>query len=109
MPSRLCESHKIVKRTVSLHPNVDEVVRLVQASMIENGWKANYSDAMNTVVTAYFYDVARFRCSDTRSKELVQLTGSFLNGSDIAKEDVARFSKAVRKIGRQYEPQKNSP
>ena len=102
MLSKRTRGEKAIKRTVSLHPNVDAVIRVVQATMIENGWNTNYSEALNTVVTTYFYDVARFRGDDPRNKQLVELTGFFLNGKPIPKEEFGRFSEVIKKIGKQY-------
>ena len=98
------KQRKLVKRTVSLHSQLDDVVRRVQASMIENGWKTNYSHALNIVLAVYFFDVVNFRKSCPNNAELVRLTREFIKGSPLTNEDVSRFNAIIKEIGRQYVP-----
>ena len=102
MPSRLSKPHASIKRTVSLHPQLDQAVRKLQAVMIENGWKANYSYALNTVLVVYFFDVVKFRNKDPRNLELIRLVKGFLGGLPIGREEAEGFNAALEEIGRQY-------
>ena len=48
----------VVKRTVAIHPIMDGYVRKLLAILIEKGWNATYSTALNYMVLYHVMDVS---------------------------------------------------
>lgn len=76
----------VVKKTVALHPIMDGYVRKLQAILIDKGWNATYSTALNYFVLYHVFDIAYGK---KRREELLR---AFLADtrtlSEIAKEDI---------------------
>jgi hypothetical protein len=51
----------VVKRTVALHPIMESYVRKLQSIMIDKGWNATYSTALNWMILYSALDVAERR------------------------------------------------
>jgi len=48
----------VIKKTVALHPIMDNYVRTLQAILIQKGWNATYSTALNYMVLYNVMDVS---------------------------------------------------
>lgn len=48
----------VVKKTVALHPIMDNYVRTLQTILIQKGWNATYSTALNYMVLYNVMDVS---------------------------------------------------
>jgi hypothetical protein len=86
----------VVKKTVALHPIMDGYVRKLQAILIDKGWSATYSTALNYFVLYHVFDTVYGK------KRREQLLRAFLEDTktlgEIAKEDmVAEYIEQVRK------------
>jgi phosphoribosyl-dephospho-CoA transferase len=92
----------VVKKTVALHPIMDGYVRKLQAILIEKGWNATYSTALNYFVLYHVFDTVY---SKKRREELLQ---AFLEDTrtlgEIAKEDIiTEYSgQMLRRIAEKY-------
>ena len=64
-----------VKKSVAIHPILDNVVRGTQAGLILAGYDASYSSALNLLLLAGAYALA----TKLEDKELWELLSSFLN------------------------------
>jgi hypothetical protein len=47
----------VIKRTVAVHPIMDSYVRKLQAILIEKGWNATYSSALNYMILYNVFDL----------------------------------------------------
>jgi len=76
----------IVKKTVALHPIMDGYVRKLQAILIEKGWNATYSTALNYCVLYHVFDTVY------EKKHREELLRAFLEDrrtlGEIAREDI---------------------
>jgi hypothetical protein len=92
----------VVKKTVALHPITDGYVRKLQAILIEKGWNATYSTALNYFVLYHVFDTVYGK---KRREELLR---AFLENTrtlgEIAKEDIiTEYSEQMLKtIKRKY-------
>jgi hypothetical protein len=48
----------VVKKTVAFHPIMDNYVRKLLAILIEKGWNATYSTALNYMILGHAMDVS---------------------------------------------------
>lgn len=48
----------VVKKTVALHPIMDDYVRKLLAILIQKGWNATYSTALNYMILGHAMDVS---------------------------------------------------
>jgi hypothetical protein len=86
----------VVKKTVAVHPIMDGYVRKLQAILVEKGWNATYSTALNYMV---LYNVFNTIYGKKRREQLLR---AFLKDTktlgEIAKEDIiADYMEQVRK------------
>lgn len=76
----------VVKKTVALHPIMDGYVRKLQTILIEKGWNATYSTALNYCVLYHVFDTVYGK------KRRDELLRAFLEDTrtlgEIAKEDI---------------------
>ena len=49
----------VIKKTVAIHPILDEKIRKVWAILINFGWDATYSTALNWMILCQFHEVAK--------------------------------------------------
>jgi hypothetical protein len=86
----------VVKKTVALHPIMDGYVRKLQSILIDKGWNATYSTALNYFVLYHVFDTVYGK---KRRNELLR---AFLEDTrtlgEIAKEDIiTEYSKQLLK------------
>ena len=84
---KVCYSYRdtlmpVVKRTAALHPIMDYYVRKLQAIMIEKGWNATYSTALNYMVLYNVLDVAERKMHP----KVVKLLQNFLEDRKTIKQ-----------------------
>ena len=65
----------VVKKTIALHPIMDSYVRKLQAILIEKGYNATYSTALNYMLLYNIFDVQHRKMHP----KVVELLQSFLN------------------------------
>ena len=65
----------VVKKTVALHPIMDSYVRKLQAILVEKGYNATYSTALNYMLLYNVFDVQHRKMHP----KVVELLQSFLN------------------------------
>jgi phosphoribosyl-dephospho-CoA transferase len=101
IPVAICNM-PVVKKTVALHRIMDGYVRKLQAILIDKGWNATYSTALNYFVLYHVFDTVYGK---KRREELLQ---AFLEDTrtlgEIAKEDIiTEYSeKMLRRIREKY-------
>jgi hypothetical protein len=88
----------VVKKTVALHPIMDSYVRKLQAILVEKGYNATYSTALNYMILYNVFDVQQ-RGVHPKVAEFLQ---SFLNDrrtvKQIRREDrMAEYLEQSRK------------
>jgi hypothetical protein len=94
----------VVKKTVALHPVMDRYVRKLQAILIEKGYNASYSTALNYMVLYQVFNVAYGK----NHRKVAELLASFLDDpktiNEIVREDLlAEYLEEIRKrIGERY-------
>lgn len=86
----------VVKKTVALHPIMDRYVRRLQAILVEKGWNATYSTALNYMVLYQVFDIVYGK---KRRNEFLR---AFLEDSqtlnEIMKEDtLTEYLEQIRK------------
>jgi len=92
----------VVKKTVALHPIMDSYVRKLQAILIDKGWNATYSTALNYFILYHVFDTVYGK---KRREELLQ---AFLEDTrtlgEIAKQDIiTEYSEqTLRRIREKY-------
>jgi phosphoribosyl-dephospho-CoA transferase len=92
----------VVKKTVALHPIMDGYVRKLQAILIDKGWNATYSTALNYFILYHVFDTVYGK---KRREELLR---AFLEDTrtlgEIAKQDIiTEYSEhMLRKIAEKY-------
>lgn len=69
----------VVKKTVALHPVMDQFVRKLWAMLIENGYDASYSTALNYMLLEHVRSVEE----DGIAKKVNDDLGNFLADEDI--------------------------
>lgn len=68
----------VVKKTVALHPVMDQFVRKLWAMLIENGYNASYSTALNYMLLEHVRSVEE----DGIAKKVNDDLGNFLADED---------------------------
>ena len=68
------EKVQMVKKTVVLHPIMDNYIRKTWAILIDNGHDANYSTALNWMLLAAIMEVAK---EGGMCEETIETLGSF--------------------------------
>jgi len=92
----------VVKKTVALHPIMDGYVRKLQAILIDKGWNASYSTALNYFILYHVFDTVYGK---KRREELLR---AFLEDTrtlgEIAKQDIiTEYSEhMLRKMAEKY-------
>jgi hypothetical protein len=92
----------VIKKTVALHPIMDGYVRKLQAILIDKGWSATYSTALNYFILYHVFDTVYGK---KRREELLR---AFLEDTrtlgEIAKQDIiTEYSEhMLRKIAEKY-------
>jgi hypothetical protein len=92
----------VVKKTVALHPIMDGYVRKLQAILIDKGWNATYSTALNYFILYHVFDTVYGK------KRRDELLKAFLEDTrtlgEIAKQDIiTEYSEhMLRKIAEKY-------
>ena len=92
----------VIKKTVALHPVMDGYVRKLQAILIDKGWNATYSTALNYFILYHVFDTVYGK------KRRDELLKAFLEDTrtlgEIAKQDIiTEYSeRMLRKIAEKY-------
>ena len=86
----------VVKKTVALHPTMDAYIRKLHAILVDKGWNATYSTALNYIVLYQVFDTLYGK------KRREELLNAFLEDNktlgEIAKEDIiTEFVEQARK------------
>lgn len=72
----------VVKKTVALHRIMDSYVRKLQAILVEKGYNATYSTALNYMLLYNVFDVQHRKMHP----KVVELLRSFLNDRNTVKQ-----------------------
>lgn len=64
----------MVKKTVAIHPVIDKYIRMTWALLIEAGYDATYSTALNLMLLAAILEISR----GDLSRETAEILQSFL-------------------------------
>jgi hypothetical protein len=64
----------VVKKTVAIHPVIDKYIRMTWALLIEAGYDATYSTALNLMLLAAILEISR----GGLSRETAEVLQSFL-------------------------------
>jgi hypothetical protein len=64
----------VVKKTVAIHPVIDKYIRMTWALLIEAGYDATYSTALNLMLLAAILEISR----GDLSRETAEILQSFL-------------------------------
>jgi hypothetical protein len=80
----------VIKKTVALHPIMDNYVRLLQSILIQKGHNATYSTALNSMILYQVMDISNRKMHP----EVVKIINGFLNDdetiSEISAEDACQ-------------------
>ncbi len=68
----------VVKKTVALHPIMDNYVRLLQSILIQKGHNATYSTALNSMILYQVMDVSNRKMH----ADVVKIINAFLNDDE---------------------------
>jgi predicted ABC-class ATPase len=87
----------VIKKTVALHPIMDGYVRKLHAILVDKGWNATYSTALNYMVLYQVFDTIYAK------KKRDELLRAFLQDTrtvhEIMKEDtIAEYLDQTRRI-----------
>ena len=86
----------MVKKTVVRHPETEEYVRKTWAILIDHGYDANYSTALNYMLLAAILEGIK---SGGISQETAETLQSFLNDPDVVqREDLREGLNDVRRL-----------
>jgi len=72
----------VVKKTVSIHPIMDSYVRKLQAILVDKGYNATYSTALNYMLLYNIFDVQHRKMHP----KVIELLQSFLNDRKTIKQ-----------------------
>jgi len=92
----------VIKKSVTIHPIVDEVVRKLWAIMIQKGYDATYSTTLNMLALGGYLSVSLMKEGSKEWQEYFKIINGFLNGNIETKP--AEFSKAMTKYERYIMP-----
>jgi len=91
----------VIKKTVALHPIMDNYVRMLQAILIQKGWNATYSTALNYMVLYNVMDVSTRKMH----RKVLEVLRDFLHDRrtirEIQRQD--RLTEYLEKSRRQIE------
>jgi hypothetical protein len=92
----------VVKKTVAVHPIMDRYVRKLQSILVEKGYHATYSTALNYMILFQVFD--RIYGKKRREKLLAAFLEDTKTVNEIAKEDIITeyLEKARKGIGEHY-------
>jgi len=62
---------KVIKKTVAIHPIMDKFVRKAWAILIENGYDATYSTALNFLLLAAILEASKEEGWSKKTREVV--------------------------------------
>lgn len=72
----------VVKKTVVIHPVIDKYIRMAWAALIEAGYDATYSTALNLMLLAAILEILK----SGLSRETVEVLQSFLRDAKTVEE-----------------------
>lgn len=86
----------VVKRSVAIHPAIDECVRIAWATLIESGYNVTYSTALNSMLLIAILEISEM------SEQTRKALASFLNDRKTIEElDIEDMLQTVKeKISR---------
>jgi len=88
----------VVKKTIALHPIMDNYIRTLLAILIQKGWNATYSTALNYMILGHAMDVSTRKMHP----EVVKILQDFLHDRktirEIQRHDrLTKYSEESRK------------
>jgi hypothetical protein len=76
----------VVKKTVAIHPEVDQFIRKMWAMLIEKGYNVSYSTALHfTLLAGIYYTLKAVGLSE---EEVAKFVGAFITGEKIEELDM---------------------
>ena len=85
----------VVKKTVAIHPIMDGHIRKLWSVLVNNGWDATYSTALNWMVLCHFLDVGKRGIS----KETQKVLRNFLEDETTIQELKAHdYEQALKEL-----------
>ena len=94
----------VTKRTVALHPIMDSYVRKLQAILIEKGWNATYSTALNYMILYNVLDLQRRKIHPKVAESLQSFLADRETVKEIRREDrmTAYLERSQKSIKERY-------
>lgn len=63
------------RRTIVINPEIEQVIRSVQAYLVKQGWNASFSTAINVMILSYFNNMIR---QDNPRREIAERARTYL-------------------------------
>jgi hypothetical protein len=76
----------VVKKTLAIHPEVDQLIRKVWAMLIEKGYNVSYSTALHFTLLAGICSMLKEE--GLSEEEALKFVGDFMTGEKIEKLDM---------------------
>jgi hypothetical protein len=93
-----------IRRTVSLDPFVENMVRQHQAEMLRNGWRnANFSLSMNVLALRLFLDLTS-EAEPWRRETNRKITQWIKGALHLGKEELQKWNALLDKLATQPDP-----
>jgi len=94
----------VIKRTVAIHPIMDNYVRKLLAMLIEKGWNATYSTALNYMILYHVMDVSTRKMHPKVVKTLQDFLHDRKTIREIQRQDrvTEYLEKSRKQIGQSY-------
>lgn len=61
----------VIKKTVAIHPLMDQYIRKTWALLVESGYDATYSTALNFMLLATIYEATQERGLSEKARDLI--------------------------------------
>jgi len=92
----------VIKKSITIHPIVDEVVRKLWAILIQKGYDATYSTTLSMLALGGCLSVSLMKEGSKEWQEYFKIINGFLNSKIETKP--AEFSKAMTNYERYIVP-----
>ena len=93
----------VVKKTIAIHPIMDGHIRKLWAILVDNGWDATYSTALNWMVLCHFLEVGKHGISKPTQETLRK----FLSDESAIKElNALDYEQALKEVNLQRQGSK---
>jgi hypothetical protein len=76
----------VVKKTIAIHPEVDQLIRKVWAMLIEKGYNVSYSTALHFTLLAGVCSMLKE--GSLSEEEALRFVGNFMSGKKIEELDM---------------------